>query len=64
MKTLVFSADAADEKLYSELRVNGNLKVLKNIEKFQNIKEKKYSKIQLLQEYQELNLMINKILMK
>ena len=45
VKTLVFSADAADEKLYSELRVNGNLKkVLKNIEKFQNIKEKKYSK--------------------
>ena len=26
VKTLVFSADAADEKLYSELRVNGNLK--------------------------------------
>ena len=45
VKTLVFSADAADEKLYSELRVNGNLKkVLKNIEKFQNIREKKYSK--------------------
>ena len=33
VKTVVFSADAADEKLYSELRVNGNLKtVLKNIE--------------------------------
>ena len=45
VKTLVFSADAADEKLYSELRVNGNLKkVLKNIEKFQNIREKQYSK--------------------
>ena len=26
VKTLVFSADAADEKLYSKLRVNGNLK--------------------------------------
>ena len=25
VKTLVFSADAADEKLYSELRVNGKL---------------------------------------
>lgn len=43
VKTLVFSADAADEKLYSELRVNGNLnKVLKNIELFQSIREKKY----------------------
>ncbi len=43
VKTLVFSADAADEKLYSELRVNGNLKtVLKNIELFNDIKEKKY----------------------
>ena len=30
-KTLVFSADAADEKLYSELRVNGKLETtLKN----------------------------------
>ena len=45
VKTIVFSADAADEKLYSELRVNGNLKkVLKNIENFQNIREKQYSK--------------------
>jgi len=45
VKTVVFSADAADEKLYSELRVNGNLKkVLKNIEIFKNIREKNYSK--------------------
>ena len=45
VKTVVFSADAADEKLYSELRVNGNLKkVLKNIETFKNIREKNYSK--------------------
>jgi len=44
VKTIVFSADAADEKLYSKLRVNGNLKtVLKNIEQFQNIREKHYS---------------------
>ena len=36
VKTLVFSADAADEKLYSELRVNGNLKkVLKKVKKGQ-----------------------------
>ena len=31
VKTLVFSADAAEEKLYSELRVNGNLKKAKKI---------------------------------
>ena len=44
VKTIVFSADAADEKLYAKLRVNGKLRqVLKNIEKFQNIREKQYS---------------------
>ena len=43
VKTLVFSADAADEKLYSKLRVNGKLEtVLKNIELFNSIKEKNY----------------------
>ena len=43
VKTLVFSADAAEEKLYSKLRVNGKLhKVLKNIEQFNQIKEKDY----------------------
>ena len=44
VRTLVFSADAADADLYSKLRVRGNLsKVLKNIELFNNIKEKQYS---------------------
>ena len=44
VKTIVFSADAADEELYAKLRVNGKLsQVLKNIEKFQNIREKQYS---------------------
>ena len=43
VKTIVFSADAADEKLYSQLRVNGKLKeVLKNIEQFQKIRETQY----------------------
>jgi len=43
-KTIVFSADAAVEPLYSKLRVNGKLdKVLKNIEMFQNIRDKHYS---------------------
>ena len=45
VKTIVFSADAADEKLYAKLRVNGKLsQVLKNIEKFQNIRETRYPK--------------------
>ena len=44
VKTLVFSADAADSKLYSQLRVNGKLeKIVKNIEKFQEIKTKHYN---------------------
>ena len=39
VKTLVFSADAAEEKLYSELRVNGNLKkVLKILKIFKRSK--------------------------
>ena len=43
VKTVVFSADAATEPLYSKLRVNGSLsKVLKNIENFKRIKETKY----------------------
>ena len=31
VKTIVFSADAADEKLYKELRVNGNLRTVLKI---------------------------------
>ena len=43
IKTIVFSADAATEPLYSKLRVNGSLsKVLRNIENFKKIKETKY----------------------
>ncbi len=43
VKTIVFSADAAEEPLYSRLRVNGNLSViLKNIELFQKIRQKHY----------------------
>ena len=49
VKTVVFSADAATEPLYSQLRVNGNLsKVLKNIENFKKIKETKYSNNQII----------------
>jgi len=43
LQTLVFSADAASEPLYSKLRVNGNLeRVLGNIEKFHQIKAQQY----------------------
>jgi radical SAM protein with 4Fe4S-binding SPASM domain len=49
VKTLVFSVDAADEKLYSELRVNGKLKtILKNIELFNKIKSKDYRKSKII----------------
>lgn len=41
--TLVFSADAADPELYAKLRVNGKFdKVLENIRRFREIKEKHY----------------------
>ena len=44
VNTVVFSADAAEENLYSQLRVNGSLnKILKNIELFSEIKSKQYS---------------------
>lgn len=43
VNTLVFSADAAQEPLYSQLRVKGNLeKVLKNVRMFKHIREKHY----------------------
>jgi len=41
--TVVFSADAAEEPLYSRLRVNGKLsQVLRNIERFEEIRQKHY----------------------
>ena len=49
VKTLVFSADAADSKLYSKLRVNGKLEtVLANIKKFQEIRIKKNPKSKII----------------
>ena len=49
VKTLVISADAADKNLYKKLRVNGELdKVLKNLELFNEIKEKKYSNSKII----------------
>jgi radical SAM protein with 4Fe4S-binding SPASM domain len=44
INTLVFSADAAAEPAYSRLRVGGNLeKVLRNVERFCEIRAKQYS---------------------
>ena len=49
VKTVVFSVDAADEKLYSKMRVNGKLKeVIKNIEQFKKIRETQYSKSSII----------------
>jgi len=43
VRTVVFSADAAEEPLYSKLRVNGKLeRVLRNIERFETIRQKHY----------------------
>lgn len=43
IKTLVFSADAAEEPLYSKLRVGGKLSVvLANVERFQRIRKTLY----------------------
>ena len=49
VKTLVFSVDAAEEPLYSQLRVNGSLeKVLANIERFQKIRETQYPQAKII----------------
>ena len=49
LSILVFSCDAADEKLYRQLRVRGDLQtVLKNIRRFKDIKEKYYPDSRLI----------------
>ncbi|MBF0489179.1 MAG: SPASM domain-containing protein [Candidatus Omnitrophica bacterium] len=49
VNTIVFSADAAKEPLYSQLRVKGNLqKVLDNIRLFQDIRRKHYSSSRII----------------
>ena len=49
VRTIVFSADAAEEPLYSQLRVNGKLdRVLKNIELFQKIRETQYGSLPVI----------------
>ena len=45
MNTVVFSADAASEPAYSQFRVGGTLdRVVKNVERFQQIRAKNYPK--------------------
>jgi organic radical activating enzyme len=49
IKTLVFSADAAEEPLYSQLRVGGKLaKVLANVERFHRIRATQYVESHLI----------------
>lgn len=49
ISTLVFSADAAKEPLYSQLRVKGNLeKVLSNIRLFLDVKKRHYPKSKII----------------
>ena len=49
VNTLVFSADAAAEPLYSELRVNGSLdRVVASIEQFQDIRMRHYPDSRLI----------------
>jgi hypothetical protein len=49
VRTVVFSADAAVEPLYSKLRVNGNLSVvLRNIERFQKIRQTHYPDLSVI----------------
>ena len=49
VKTVVFSADAAEEPLYSKLRVNGDLaSVLHNVEQFQKIRQTQYPRVPVI----------------
>jgi MoaA/NifB/PqqE/SkfB family radical SAM enzyme len=49
VKTLVFSADAAEEPLYSKFRVNGKLSViLENIKLFQKIRKTQYPDLSII----------------
>lgn len=49
ISTLVFSADAAEEKSYGELRVGGDLKkVLENVKRFSDLRAKRYPNSRLI----------------
>ena len=45
LQTIVFSIDAKDKEAYEKIRINGNFdKVIKNLELFNNIREKEYNR--------------------
>ena len=49
VNTLVFSADAASEPAYSQLRVNGRLdRVLDNVKRFRDIRAKQYPRARVI----------------
>jgi radical SAM protein with 4Fe4S-binding SPASM domain len=49
INTLVFSADASGEPLYSKLRVNGKFEnIIKNIKRFNEIRNSEYSKSNII----------------
>ena len=49
IQTLVFSIDAADKENYEKIRVNGSYeKLTKNLETFNKIKDKHYSKSKII----------------
>ena len=49
VQTMAFSIDAADKELYEKLRVNGKFeKTLKNVERFNEIREKEYPSSRLV----------------
>ena len=57
LKTLVFSADAADKETYEKIRINGNFdKVFHNIERFSEIKAKQYPKSKLVTKVSGVNI--------
>ena len=63
VKTLVFSADAADSELYSALRVNGKLdKVVSNIKQFKKIREKNYPQSKIITRVSGVKVSKSKIL--
>jgi radical SAM protein with 4Fe4S-binding SPASM domain len=68
IKTVVFSADAAEEPLYSKLRVNGSLdKTVRNIDLFENIRSNHYKNKKIItrvsgvkvSEHQSLDAMVS-----
>ena len=57
LKTLVFSADAADKETYEKIRINGKFeKVYQNIKRFSEIKAKQYPKSKIVTKVSGVNI--------